>query len=60
MSSCQEVFSANNIPVITTDYLILYLDFIKTLKNVTSPIGNLASSVIVHILLSLMIRLLLG
>ena len=32
MSSCQEVFSANNIPVITTDYLILprlYKDMIE-------------------------------
>ena len=46
INSCQEVFSAINIPAITTDY---YLDFIKALKNVISLIGNLASSVIVHI-----------
>ena len=46
--------ATNNIPAITTDHATrYYLDFlaVKTLKNVISLIGNLASSVIVHILL---------
>ena len=60
ISSCQDVFGAtNNIPAITTDHATrYYLDFlaVKTLKNVISLIGNLASSVM-YIYFCLMVRL---